>query len=262
MPPRRASRSSFGGEAAGSAAASKASRSSRGSKDGNDNEEGKGRGSFEDTFIKPTNDAAAKAARESRRSRASQNFAFAGEAMRASMNDLICEGHGVTSDTTPHEKMEKVMIMAKGGGMSTEEIFKFFDKNGDGNITADEFASALTKLGPDIFRCTDDEINTLVAEFDDDGNGEVSMEEFKNWCYQISALSWKAERIRLRDAGEFTTFNDAGPPAPNIGPPPPASAISEDLDRGMAKYGARAVDGAASPEKRPAYGAAAATIGA
>ena len=75
--------------------------------------------------------------------------------------------------------------MAKGRGMSTEDIFKFFDKNGDGQITADEFSIALQKLGPDIFRCTDDEIRTLVAEFDDDGNGEVSMEEFKDWCYQV-----------------------------------------------------------------------------
>ena len=94
MPPR--SRSSFGGEA-------------NDSKDSiEEGQDGTGRSSLDDLFIKPTDESAAAKARDARRSRNSQNFAFAGESVRSSMNDVICAGYDITSDTTPHKKMEKV----------------------------------------------------------------------------------------------------------------------------------------------------------
>ena len=102
-------------------------------------------------------------------------------------------------------------------------------------------------MNPDVFRVSDKEMADLVSEFDIDGDGDVSMEEFKvvipakphtgaaaddpfpflstraaqNWCYQIPNLAWKAERLRLRDSGEFTTFSDAnGVPSGRSSPEP------------------------------------------
>ncbi|GFY93693.1 calcium-binding EF-hand family protein [Actinidia rufa] len=55
-----------------------------------------------------------------------------------------------------------------------ERIFKRFDANGDGKISASELGAALKTLGS----VTGDEIKRMMAEIDTDGDGFISFQEF------------------------------------------------------------------------------------
>lgn len=55
-----------------------------------------------------------------------------------------------------------------------ERIFKHFDTDGDGKISADELGDALKALG-----CvTPDEVKFMMNEIDTDGDGFISYEEY------------------------------------------------------------------------------------
>merc|ERR1712072_1003691 len=62
-----------------------------------------------------------------------------------------------------------------------------------GDITPEDFGAAMHKLG---WKCTDEQLKTLLDDFDEDGNGTISIEEFQAYCYQIPNIAWKAERLR------------------------------------------------------------------
>lgn len=55
-----------------------------------------------------------------------------------------------------------------------ERIFKRFDANGDGKISASELGDALKALGS----VNEDEVKRMMAEIDTDGDGCISLEEF------------------------------------------------------------------------------------
>ncbi|XP_071164319.1 uncharacterized protein [Mytilus edulis] len=55
------------------------------------------------------------------------------------------------------------------------ETFKFFDKNGDGVITARELRMVMSNLGE---KMTDDEISAMIHEADNNGDGVIDYEEF------------------------------------------------------------------------------------
>ncbi|XP_051141387.1 polcalcin Che a 3 [Andrographis paniculata] len=55
-----------------------------------------------------------------------------------------------------------------------ERVFKRFDANGDGNISAKELGDALQELGS----VDPDEIKCMMAELDTDGDGFISFTEF------------------------------------------------------------------------------------
>lgn len=58
------------------------------------------------------------------------------------------------------------------------ETFRFFDKNGDGVITARELKMVLLNLGE---KMTDDEINEMIMEADTSGDGVIDYEgEYQN----------------------------------------------------------------------------------
>ncbi|KAH7848056.1 hypothetical protein Vadar_033267 [Vaccinium darrowii] len=55
-----------------------------------------------------------------------------------------------------------------------ERIFKRFDENGDGKISASELAEALKALGS----VTAEEVKRMMGEIDTDGDGFISFAEF------------------------------------------------------------------------------------
>ncbi|KAK8567512.1 hypothetical protein V6N13_105476 [Hibiscus sabdariffa] len=56
-----------------------------------------------------------------------------------------------------------------------EEVFKKFDVNGDGKISASELGSILKSLGQ---RPSDEELDNMIKEFDADGDGFIDFHEF------------------------------------------------------------------------------------
>jgi Ca2+-binding EF-hand superfamily protein len=54
-------------------------------------------------------------------------------------------------------------------------IFKSFDLDGDGEVTAEEMKSALATMGQQM---SEEAIGLLMALLDEDGSGSVSYEEF------------------------------------------------------------------------------------
>ncbi|XP_075475707.1 polcalcin Ole e 3-like [Primulina tabacum] len=59
-----------------------------------------------------------------------------------------------------------------------ERIFKRFDENGDGKISAAELGEALKTLGS----ATAEEVKRMMDEIDTDGDGFISFEEFTEFA--------------------------------------------------------------------------------
>lgn len=55
------------------------------------------------------------------------------------------------------------------------KAFNYFDKDGDGCVSREEFYEACAKLSPDLDAA---EISLLFGELDEDGNGEIDFAEF------------------------------------------------------------------------------------
>eukprot|EP01084_Bolivina_argentea_P158307 275778_1 len=60
------------------------------------------------------------------------------------------------------------------------EAFKFFDKNESGEIDAKELSVIMHGLGASL---SDAEIELLIKEADEDGNGVISISEFLRFMY-------------------------------------------------------------------------------
>lgn len=65
----------------------------------------------------------------------------------------------------------------ESGGLSRElsETFRYFDKNGDGKISAGELGEVLRALG---IKSTDEELDAMVREVDCDKDGFIDVQEF------------------------------------------------------------------------------------
>ncbi|KAJ0231490.1 calcium-binding protein CML29 [Hirschfeldia incana] len=59
-----------------------------------------------------------------------------------------------------------------------ERIFKKFDTDGDGKISAAELEAALKKLGS----VTHDDVTRMMAKIDTDGDGNISFQEFTEFA--------------------------------------------------------------------------------
>ncbi|KAK8532290.1 hypothetical protein V6N13_137674 [Hibiscus sabdariffa] len=55
-----------------------------------------------------------------------------------------------------------------------DRIFKRFDTNGDGKISASELGDALQTLGS----VTEEEVKGMMSEIDTDGDGYISYDEY------------------------------------------------------------------------------------
>ena len=56
-----------------------------------------------------------------------------------------------------------------------KEAFALFDKDGDGTITKNELCTVMQSLGQDP---TDQDLDDMINEIDQDGNGEIDFDEF------------------------------------------------------------------------------------
>ena len=57
------------------------------------------------------------------------------------------------------------------------DAFSFFDKNGDGFVTAVELRQVMRELGQDI---SEEQAEQMIAEVDKEGNGRVTYQRFKS----------------------------------------------------------------------------------
>ena len=65
------------------------------------------------------------------------------------------------------------------------EVFKVFDNDGNGYITAAELRHVMTNLEEKL---TDDEIDEMINEADIDGDGQISYNEFKKMMMETGAV--------------------------------------------------------------------------
>ena len=56
-----------------------------------------------------------------------------------------------------------------------KQAFALFDLDGNGYITNDELGTVLRKMGQEP---TDEEVDAMIAEIDEDGDGTIDFEEF------------------------------------------------------------------------------------
>ena len=70
------------------------------------------------------------------------------------------------------------------------------EENYDIEIAPEQFAAALDRLVPNVFNVTQKELKGLIDEFDSDGNGTISVVEFREFCYRIPHLAWKVRVSR------------------------------------------------------------------
>jgi len=73
---------------------------------------------------------------------------------------------------------EFLLMMCKDEDSEFElhEAFKKFDKDGDGEVTAEEVRAVLKKLGQNL---SDAELEAMITEVDLNGDGVISFQEFK-----------------------------------------------------------------------------------
>ncbi|GMH51914.1 hypothetical protein TrST_g8219 [Triparma strigata] len=122
------------------------------------------------------------------------------EMLDDAMADLLAD---IKLSGTGEERLQQIMTRAKETGMSVTKIFSFFTKHPQ-HITKEEFKLGLQRLGSKLFDLTDEELQVIIDKFDVDGDGTISIAEFKLYCYyQIPVVCWKAERKRVEASGEM-----------------------------------------------------------
>ena len=72
--------------------------------------------------------------------------------------------------------LSKITISSYPDDITDDQMFKIFDKNGEGFISRDEMQKLMVTFGEDL---SDAEVNELIKEADKDGDSRVTLEEFK-----------------------------------------------------------------------------------
>jgi calmodulin len=85
-----------------------------------------------------------------------------------------------------------------------QEMFKLFDKNGDGTISAQELSSLLVAIGR---QPNQEEIQKFLAEADQDGNGEIDLNEFLSFIEKEEKVP-RTKQEEIIDA--FRVFDTDG----------------------------------------------------
>ncbi|MGH9892762.1 MAG: EF-hand domain-containing protein, partial [bacterium] len=123
---------------------------------------------------------------------------------RTELRDLIKDVDTDLSGSIDCEEFKALMISRRGDRKSRLKLaFGVFDKDTSGRITADEKRSVMSRFG-----LADAELDDMVKEVDEDGDGWIGFEEF---C-RIMAGEAEAPR-RGRAPGPSTTSGRAQPAA-------------------------------------------------
>ncbi|KAJ0038769.1 hypothetical protein Pint_22390 [Pistacia integerrima] len=84
-----------------------------------------------------------------------------------------------------------------------EHVFKRFDANGDGKISASELGAILASLG---HATTDDELDKMMREIDSDGDGFVDFNEF----VELNTKGVDSEEIMTNLKDAFSVYDIDG----------------------------------------------------
>ncbi|KAJ6867392.1 polcalcin Syr v 3 [Populus alba x Populus x berolinensis] len=81
-------------------------------------------------------------------------------------------------------------------------IFKRFDLNGDGKISAAELGDCLKTLGS----VTAEEVKRMMAEIDTDGDGSISYQEFLDFAKANSGLMKDVAKRKLNSLAIYCSM--------------------------------------------------------
>nr|AMY59971.1 calmodulin 1 [Pyrus x bretschneideri] len=96
----------------------------------------------------------------------------------AELQDMISEVDADQNGTIDFSEFLNLMARKMKDTDSDEELkeaFKVFDKDQNGFISAAELRHVMANLGEKL---TDEEVNEMICEADEDGDGQVNYEEF------------------------------------------------------------------------------------
>ncbi|KAF8652900.1 hypothetical protein AX16_004088 [Volvariella volvacea WC 439] len=79
------------------------------------------------------------------------------------------------SGTIDFNEFLQLVAPKPGDSNDLREAFKLFDKDGNGKISKSELKDMLHTMGEKV---NDEELDLMISELDEDGNGEISFEEF------------------------------------------------------------------------------------
>jgi Ca2+-binding EF-hand superfamily protein len=85
------------------------------------------------------------------------------------------------------------------------KTFDSFDRSGDGSISYDEFELLMTQLGASM---SPDSLQRMIAMLDEDGDGEVSKNEFINWYAEYAGEEDMSPHERAKYL--FSLFDSQG----------------------------------------------------
>lgn len=111
--------------------------------------------------------------------------AFRAIAARGDTEDL-----GVVAKTSLRQMVDS---LSEEQLAEAREVFQLFDLDGKGEIGTRELSFALAQLGQ---HPTPEELDKMVAEFDDDGDGAINFEEF---LVMMDTLGWNNTEISDKD---------------------------------------------------------------
>ena len=69
----------------------------------------------------------------------------------------------------------KIYLSSPPDDLTDDQMFKIFDKNGDGFISSDELKKLMITFGEDL---SDAKVNELIKEADSNGDNRVTFKEF------------------------------------------------------------------------------------